>query len=309
MQLEAPDGSVVKGTVSIGIAVYPEHANEKKDLFLFADNMMYKAKGEGKSRIGKPTEDDVVEVFRELGEKSQLLFNSIEQRKITPYFQPIVATADGEVQAVEILSRIELEGDVVIGANEFVELAEKMHLIHKLDYIVMEKALQEVKRIGFKGMIFINLSPRALVMNEFIHAVRRIVEESGVEPSRIVFEITERDTIKNISVMEQFINELKLDGFKLAIDDFGSGFSSFHYIKRFPIDFIKIEGEFIANMLQDPRDQAFVHSIAMLAAQLDIRTVAEFVESQEVLEAVTSVGIDLAQGYYTGMPDSELKAN
>ena len=308
MQLVAPDGSKVKGSVSIGMAIFPEHATEKKDLFLFADNMMYKAKGEGKSRVGVPSEEDVVDVFREIGEKSQLIFNAIEEKRVIPYFQPIVSSSDGRVMAVEILSRIQLEGDVVLGANEFVELAERMHVIHKLDYITMEKALEQVNNCGFEGMIFINLSPRALVLSEFIHEVRRIVGSSGIEPSRIVFEITERDTVKNMAVMEQFINELKFDGFKLAIDDFGSGFSSFHYIKRFPIDFIKIEGEFIANMLQDPRDQAFVHSIAMLANQLGIQTVAEFVEDAAVLDAVASVGIDMAQGYYTGMPSESLDA-
>lgn len=306
MQLVAPDGSKVKGSVSIGIAVYPEHATEKKDLFLFADNMMYKAKGMGKSRLGIPSEEDVVEVFREIGEKSQLLLNAIEERSIVPYFQPIVSSVDGKVEAVEVLSRIHLDGDVVLGAVEFVELAEKMHIIHKVDYITMEKALQTVRENGFEGMVFINLSPRALVLSEFVPEVRRIVEESGIPASRIVFEITERDTIKNIAVMEQFINELKLDGFKLAIDDFGSGFSSFHYIKRFPIDFIKIEGEFIANMLQDPRDHAFVQSIAMLASKLGISTVAEFVEDGEVLAAVRSVGINMAQGYYTGMPSATM---
>ncbi|MGM0594738.1 MAG: EAL domain-containing protein [Pseudomonadota bacterium] len=304
---EAPDGTLVKCSVSIGMAIFPEHATEQKDLFLFADNMMYKAKTEGKGRVGVPTEDEVVEIFRELGEKSQIIFNAVEERKVIPYFQPIVRAVDDHVEAVEVLGRLQLEGDRILGANEFIELAEKMHIIHKLDYIVLEKALAEVARSDFAGLIFINLSPRALVINEFIHEVRRIVQESGVTPQRIVFELTERDTVKNIGVMEQFVNELKLDGFKLAIDDFGSGFSSFHYIKRFPIDFIKIEGEFIANMLRDPRDEAFVNSIAMLARELGIRTVAEFVEDAEVYEAVKRVKIDLAQGYYNGMPDQVLR--
>lgn len=304
--IEAPDGTMVKCSVSIGVAIFPEHATEPKDMFLFADNMMYKAKSEGRKRVGVPTDDEVVEIFREIGEKSQLIFNAVEERKLIPYFQPIVTAADGNVAAVEVLSRLQLEGDTVLGATEFIELAEKMHIIHKLDYITMEKALAEVMRCGFTGMVFINLSPRALVIGDFIHEVRRIVRESGVEPERIVFELTERDTVKNIAVMEKFVHELKLDGFKLAIDDFGSGFSSFHYIKRFPIDYIKIEGEFIANMLNDPRDHAFVNSIALLARELEISTVAEFVEDEAVLEAIREVGIDLCQGYYTGMPSQEI---
>lgn len=306
MAVTAPDGANVRGSVSIGISLYPEHATGKKDLFLFADNMMYKAKGEGKCRIGIPSDEDVVDVFRQIGEKSQIIFNAVEERRVIPFFQPILATDDNRIEAVEVLSRIQLEGDLVLGAHEFIELAERMRVIHKLDYIVMEKALTAVQEQGFEGLVFLNLSPRALVLKEFIHEVRRIVAESGVSPGRIVFEITERDTVKNMAVMERFVNELKLEGFRLAIDDFGSGFSSFHYIKRFPIDFIKIEGDFIANMVRDDKDLAFVSSIAMLAQHLGIRTVAEYVEDEEVLAAVRATGIDLAQGYHTGMPREHL---
>lgn len=302
MAVVAPDGAVVKGTTSVGMAVYPDHAQEIKDLFLFADNMMYKAKSEGKGRIGVPTEEDVVEVFRSIGEKSIVILNAVENKKIIPYFQPIMNTRDNRVEAVEVLSRIQLDGDEVMGAAEFVEIAEKMGVIHKLDYLVMEKALQEIQSQGFGGYVFLNLSPRALVLNEFIPEVRRIVTESGIEPSRIVFEITERDTVKNMTLLEKFVNELKLEGFKLAIDDFGSGFSSFHYLKRFPIDFLKIEGDFIVNMLTDGKDRAFVHSISSLAQELGIRTIAEFVESAEVLEQVVAAGIDFAQGYHIGRP-------
>lgn len=101
---------------------------------------------------------------------------------------------------------------------------------------------------------------------------------------------------------EKRVHDLKRAGFKFAVDDFGSGFSSFQYLKRFPNDFVKIEGDFILNMLNDPRDMAMVRSMARLAQELGIRTVAEFVESEEVAQAVLAVGIDLAQGYHIGRP-------
>lgn len=303
LTVAAPDGGAVKASASIGMAVFPDHAKEPKDLFLFADNMMYKAKADGKGRVGVPTDEDVVEVFRSIGEKSIIVLNAVEQKKIVPYFQPIMGAKGQRIEAVEVLSRIRLGDDEVMGAAEFVEIAEKMGVIHKLDYIVMEKAFEELHAHGFPGYIFVNLSPRALVMAEFIPEVRRIVNGSQIEPGRIVFEITERDTVKNISLLEKFVNELKMEGYKLAIDDFGSGFSSFHYLKRFPIDFLKIEGDFIVNMLNDGKDRAFVHSIAALAQELGIRTVAEFVESAEVLEQVVAAGIDFAQGYYIGRPN------
>ncbi len=302
LALLAPDGGAVKASASIGMAVFPDHAKEPKDLFLFADNMMYKAKADGKGRVGVPTEEDVVEVFRSISEKSIIILNAVEQKKVVPYFQPIMSAKGRRIEAVEVLSRIQLDGEEIMGAAEFVEIAEKMGVIHKLDYLVMEKALQEIHAQGFPGLVFINLSPRALVLSEFIPEVRRIVTASGIEPERIVFEITERDTVKNISLLEKFVNELKLEGYQLAIDDFGSGFSSFHYLKRFPIDFLKIEGDFIVNMLSDGKDRAFVHSIASLAQELGIRTVAEFVENPEVLEQVVAAGIDFAQGYYIGRP-------
>jgi len=300
--LDGPDGSKVKGTASIGIAIYPDHASEQKDLFLFADNMMYKAKSEGKSRISIPSEADLLQVFKDIGEKSLIIINAVEERKIIPFFQPILNVVEKKVEAVEVLSRISLPDGRILGAGEFIEIAEKMGIVHKMDYIIMEKALQTVQESGYQGLIFLNLSPRALVLNEFLHEARRIVTDSGVSPERIVLEITERDTIRNMALLERFVNDLKNEGFKLAIDDFGSGFSSFHYLKHFPIDVLKIEGDFIANMVKDSKDRSFVKSISMLAQELGIRTVAEYVESEEVLDAVAACGIDLAQGYHIGRP-------
>ncbi len=299
--LSAPDGDPVSASVSIGIAVYPDHAAEPKDLFLFADNMMYKAKAEGKARVAVPSEDDVMDVFRSISEKGLTILRAVEEKRIVPYFQPILATGSDRIEAVEVLSRIDL-GETIMGASEFIEIAEKMGVIDRIDYIMIEKALAEVSGSGFDGMVFINLSPRALVLSEFIPTVRKIVEAAGVEKPRIVFELTERDTVKNIQLLEKFVQELRLEGFKFAIDDFGSGFSSFHYLKHFPIDFLKIEGDFVLNLLDDPRDRAFVRLIAELSRELNIYTVAEFVESEEVLEQVRLLGIDYAQGFLIGRP-------
>ncbi len=306
MVLTAPDGAQVRATVSIGISVYPDHASDVKDLFLFADNMMYKAKNEGRNRIGFPTENEVVEVFRSIGEKSIIIANAIEKRLVIPFFQPILNTETNTIDAVEVLSRIRLEDGSILGAHEFIEIAEKTGLIHKIDYIVMEKAFRTAKEVGYTGLIFVNLSPRALVLNEFIVEAKRLTAEAGVSPAQVVFEITERDTVKNFSLLEKFVNELKMEGFGLAIDDFGSGFSSFHYLKHFPIDFVKIEGDFIVNMTGDAKDRAFVHSISSLAGELGIKALAEFVESAEVLECVRGAGITYAQGYYIGRPSEVL---
>jgi diguanylate cyclase (GGDEF)-like protein len=305
MHVEMDGGQGLHGTGSIGLAVFPDHADNAKDLFLFADNMMYKAKAGGKARVAIPTMDDVVEVFRDITQKSALVLNAIENKQIIPFFQPILDVATKQVVAYEVLSRIEVDGQIM-RADEFVEIAEKMGVIHRLDALVIERALACLKEMGHDGNIFINLSPRALVLNEFARDIRQIVAASGVPRERIVFEITERDTVKNLSLLERFLTELKFEGFKLAIDDFGSGFSSFHYLRRFPIDYLKIEGDFIANMLTSTKDRAVVTSIKSLAQEMGITIVAEYVESQEVLDELHVMGVHLAQGYYIGRPERQI---
>jgi diguanylate cyclase (GGDEF)-like protein len=306
VNMAAPDGAAITSSVSIGIATYPDHAKGMKDLFLVADNMMYRAKAEGKNRVVVPSEEDVVEVFRTLGEKSMMILNAVEKRSVVPFFQPIINVAGGQVEAIEVLSRIRMDDGSYVIAEEYVAIAEKMGVMHKLDFIQLEKTLEAVVESGYGGLLFINMSPRALVLNDFVQETRRISSRFGIEPGRLVFEITERETIKNMALLERFISTLRNEGFKLAIDDFGSGFSSFHYVKRFPIDFLKIEGEFILGMKSSEKDRALVRSIVALSRDLGIRTVAEYVEDEAVFEQVVAQGIDLAQGFHIHRPNISL---
>ncbi len=305
ISLDTPDGNRVKGTMSIGITIYPEHGSTARDLFLVADNMMYRAKKEGKNTLVFPSEEDVADVFKKIGEKSMLILNAIEERRIIPYFQPIVDVQTGRVVIHELLMRIGINGSVTT-ASDFIDVAENMGVVHKLDYILMEKAFEQTHSLKYQGKIFINLSPRALIISEFISKVKRLAQEYRIAPSDIVFEITERETVRSMSLLEKFVRDLKTEGFKFAVDDFGSGFSSFSYLKRFPIDYVKIDGEFIRNMVLDSRDRAMVKSVTTLARELGIKTVAEFVESGEILSAVAAAGIDYAQGFHLGKPSRNL---
>ncbi|WP_346795605.1 bifunctional diguanylate cyclase/phosphodiesterase [Halomonas sp. Bachu 37] len=301
MVLVAPDGSPVRATTSVGIAVYPQHAEDPKDLFLLADNMMYKAKRMGKNCLALPEEDEVAAIYRKVGEKNQMVLNALEEERIVPYFQPIVDVNSGEIQVHELLMRIEMEGRIV-PAGEFIDIAESIGVIHRMDYLLIEKAFEQVHRQGYEGMLFINLSPRSLIIGEFIGRIHQLAVDYHIDPQRIVFELTERETVSNLKLLEKFVLDLKMQGFSFAIDDFGSGYSSFHYLKQFPIDVIKIEGEFIRNMLQDDKYLAFVKSIVTLAKSLGVATIAEFIEDAEVLAAVSELGIDYGQGYYLGRP-------
>ena len=302
LDLVAPDGSLVGATFSIGLSAFPDHATERKDLFLLADNMLYRAKGDGKGRLRVPSPDDVASAFRTAGERSLQLFSAIEQERFEPFFQPILDLASGTVTAIEVLSRLRDAAGSPIKAQDFVPMAEAMGVMHRIDLIVIRKALRQLAHCAFDGYIFINTSPRALVLDEFIPEVRRIVAETGISPERVVFEITERESIRHPNMLDLFIGRLREQGFKLAIDDFGSGFSSFHYLKRFPFEFLKIEGDFISNMLDNERDFAMVRSIVALSKELGIRCLAEHVESRETLLALQRLGVELAQGYYIGLP-------
>lgn len=269
---------------------------------MFVDNLMYRAKKLGKDQIALPEENELVDIFKEMSDKTLLVTQAIENRDLIPAFQPIVCSRSGDLHAVEVLSRIKLPGDQLMSANEFIEIAESIGKVHQLDYIVMEKAFSQVRDSGYGGKVFINLSPRSIVISDFIPTISHLAERYAIDPNTVVFEITERDTVKNIAVLESFVLNLKNQGFKLAIDDFGSGFSSFHYLKHLPIDYVKIEGEFIANMANDNRDMAFVRSISQLSQELEVETVAEFVESAEVMQLVADSGITFAQGYHIGKP-------
>lgn len=301
MNLRSPDGESMHATSSIGVAIYPDHAKNPRDLFLLADNMMYKAKRLGRNSIAVPDDDEVAEVYKEAGAKNIMVLNALEEERIVPYFQPIVDAKTGDVEIHELLMRIEMDHRIV-PAGEFIDIAEGIGVVHKMDYMLIEKAFDQMVEQGYKGKLFVNLSPKSLIVSEFIGRIHQLALDKNIAPERIVFELTERETVSNLNLLEKFVLDLKLEGFNFAIDDFGSGFSSFHYIKHFPIDVIKIEGEFIRNMLNDDKYMAFVKSIVTLAQSLGIRTIAEFIEDEEVMDKVCELGIDYGQGYYLGRP-------
>ena len=304
MLLVTIDGAKIRGTASIGFAIYPDHAETAKDLFLFADNMTYKAKGLGKNCIIIPTNDDVVEVFQKSNEMSRLLMQALEERSILPYFQPIVTTDTRRIACHEVLCRMVVNGKVTPAA-EFIEVAERLGVVNRLDHILMDKVFEKAQAVGYEGLLFINLSPKSLILREFVPSVIKLANQYGIRHDRVVFEITERETVKNMTLLEHFVQDLRMEGFKFAIDDFGSGFSSFQYIRRLPIDYVKIEGVFVRNMLGDSKDMAFVKTLAVLAQEFGIQTIAEYIENEELLNAVRDLGINLAQGYYTGRPRPE----
>jgi len=301
-RIPAEHGAVLASTISVGIAIFPNHANDAHDLFLLADSMMYRAKAEGRNRLALPSADDLADQFRSAGEHTLRILRATENQRIEPFVQPILDTRSDRIVGVEVLCRLRDETGRLMGAQDFVPAAERLGIMQRIDLIVMRKAFEALRADAFDGLIFVNTSPRSLVMDNFVEQVTGIVARTGIDPGRVVFEITEREALHDATHFDTFIGELRAQGFKLALDDFGSGFSSFQYLKRFPVDFLKIEGEFIANMMNSPTDHSLVSSMVALARELGIRCIAEHVETGPIFERVAEMGIDLAQGYYIGRP-------
>lgn len=304
-----PDGTEIMETVSIGASVFPSHAEQPHDLYLLADSMLGKAKSAGKDHMSFPSEQDSLALLKDMGETNVLILEALHSRKHTklvPYFQPIVDVQTRKVLAYEVLTRI-IVHDRVIPAADFIVAAENMGAIGKIDYQLIEQAFTIVNERKYPGTLFLNLSPKALIIREFIPTVRSLFRDYGIKPETMVFEITERDTVKNIHIVEDFVHKLRDEGFRFAIDDFGAGYSSFQYLKSFAVDFLKVDGEFIKNMNNGrPVEKEIVSSIAALANRLGIKTIAEYVESENILSDCAAAGIHYAQGYYIKRPSPDL---
>ncbi len=304
--IQAPDGKPVSATVSIGIAVYPDHGTNPKDLFMVADNMMYKAKKEGKDRIAVPDLKDLEKIYEKKERLNSTIIYALKNDKIIPFYQPILNLKTGKVEAHEILMRVETESGEILPAYKFIEVAEDMGIIYRLELQMLDKVFEDVQSTGYNGYLFINFSPKSIIVSDYLNTIKDMVQKYDIDPSKIIFEITERETVRNLEILQTFVSSLKRLGFKFAIDDFGSGYSSYLYIKHLPINFVKIEGDFIREILSSRLDEAIVKSITVLCQSLKIKTVAEFVESEEILNKCRELGVDFAQGYFIGKPSRKL---
>ncbi|MDQ7083029.1 MAG: EAL domain-containing protein [Aquificota bacterium] len=242
---------------------------------------------------------------RELTRKSIQVLDALNKRTIKPFFQPIIDLKTGSVFANEVLMRI---GQENMPAGEFIEVAENLGVITRMDMILYEEVFRRVREENYDKKIFINLSARMLTLEEFVVRIRKLIEDYRIKPENVVFELTERESIRNPDLVESFARSLKDIGVSFAIDDFGSGYSSFHYLKKIPADFVKIEGEFVQGAVTDWKDKTFIESIVTLARGMGIRTVAEFIEDEQTLKVMKECGVDYGQGFFFGRPSPELKS-
>lgn len=307
VRFEGEEGKYFHVTASIGIATYPGDAETIEDLMAGVDLGLYDAKQHGKDAVGNLSAvQDRLRHHRNNRGYAETLRSALLEGRIVPYFQSIYDCRSGVPVAYEALARIVEPDGAVLSAGTFIETIERYGLDRDLDRAIIKQALSAAKRRldeqAAPFRLFINLSAQEIEGRGTLGYAERLCAELGVPPKVIVFEILERDAINDMAHIRQFLTELRGKGFLFALDDFGSGYNSFHYLRELSFDFVKIDGAFVKNIVHSRVDRILVHNLIRLCRELGILTIAEFVENDEVLQALRSMGVDYAQGYHLAEP-------
>jgi len=287
---------------SFGLVSFPIDGDNFEDLVIAMDVAMYKAKKAGKNRVetlDKDSTDASMDVFTQ----GQFLRRALDEDRVLPYFQPIIDMKTGKPYAFEVLARIiEEDGSIMIAAD-FIEAAVELGLAPDIDQRVFEKGLRILSETpNCKAKLFFNLSSRSMGNLEHMRGIPARIRAAGLDPSHIVLEITEREALPQMTQFMGVIEELHAQGISFALDDFGSGFSSFIYLKYLDIDVVKIEGSFVRHIVTDERDRIMVDHINSMSKKFGLKTVAEFVEDEMTGAMLKDMGIDYAQGFHYGIP-------
>jgi diguanylate cyclase (GGDEF)-like protein len=304
------DGFTTQVSASIGIAISPQQAQDHHALMRYADIAMYYAKGQmlGLSIYSPeydPHSTKRLAIVSELG-------RAIRENQLCLYYQPKVLLDERRCYGFEALIRwIHPELGFVPPAD-FIPIAELTSLIHQLTAWVLEKAIEQCRRWQDQGMslsIAVNLSARNLMDDNITKLVERLLTKYQLSASRLELEITESSIMTDPTRALRNLDALHALGVHLAIDDFGTGYSSLAYLKRLPVQTLKIDNSFVCNMLEDLQDELIVNSTIHLAHNLGLTVVAEGVENEALLARLTEMGCDEAQGYFIGRPMAVINAD
>lgn len=282
--------------VTIGGVVESFHPLEQADIALKSakkDRKAYKIYDEN-IKIEKEYKDNI--------EWAKKIKKAIEEDKIIPYFQPIFYTETLKLKSYESLMKLIDEENNPISPFHFIKIAKGSRFYPDLTKIMFQKCCEHFKDLDCQFSF--NLSIEDIYNQDIIIFIKEMIRKNRVE-NRVIFEILESEGIENFEEVSKFINEIHKIGAKIAIDDFGSGYSNFEYLVKLDIDYIKIDGSLIKNIDKDENSKIVVGVIVDYARKKGIKTVAEFVSSKEIYETVKELGIDFVQGYYTGKPSPD----
>ncbi len=296
------DHKTFSTSISIGVVSISENTSSVVNTLSCADMACNAAKDKGHDGIQWFNEDDP-EYLKRRSEMHWVskIKQGIADDQFVLHFQTMAGLQSHCLGLHgEFLVRLN-ETDHLVYPGEFIPAAERYKLMPKLDRWVVENAFKYLAEsgLGFKdeGTFFINLSGSSLSDKAFFNDIRSLLSKYQINPQRICLEITETSAIDNFQSAVEFITEIRDEGFKFALDDFGAGMSSFSYLKKIPVDYLKIDGSFVLNLLTDPIDRGIVEACNGISHAAGLQTIAEFVENQETADALKLIGVDFAQGF------------
>jgi diguanylate cyclase (GGDEF)-like protein/PAS domain S-box-containing protein len=290
---------------SIGITLYPYDGHDAETLVRNADMAMYKAKEQGKKKYVMYTKDMNVEVVRRIALEGSLR-KALEREEFRVYYQPTVDLGTGRVSGIEALVRWRRSEKELILPKEFVPLADDMGLILPLGEWLLRKACRQTRLRQEKGFprlsLAVNLSAKQFQSEGLILLVQDVLRETGLAPEFLNLEITENTVMVDVEAAVDTMAKLAEMGIRISIDDFGTGYFSLSHLKRFPLNVLKIDRSFVREIPDNPDDMAIAKSIISLARSLNLKVIAEGVETSSQLKFMRSHGCDEIQGFFFSRP-------
>ena len=300
-------GKILNITSSIGIAAFATQEVSAPEMLARADAAMYAAKNAGRDRYHIYSEGDKTQEL--MGSQliwKERLHEAIEKDGLVLAFQPIASSSGDFVARYEVLVRMKAETGGLHMPGSFIPTAEQFGLIRQIDRIVVKKALARMGESANREFTMsINLSGLSVGDDDMLDLINEQLELNRIDRKRVIFEVTESAACDDISTAIEFINKIQALGCRIALDDFGVGFSSFTYLKHLHADILKIDGSFIRDINNSHEDQLFVKALVDVARGMGMTTVAEFVETEDCMRQVHELGVDYVQGYYIGKPALE----
>jgi len=289
-------------TASVGIALFD--GSPALAVLEFADLAMYEAKEAGRNRVAmyRPGITRPGKVSRRT--EVELIRSAIAEDRMVLYCQPILDLKTRQVSQYELLVRLRTEGESEpLLPSSFLYVAERFNLIQAIDCWVASKAVEliaEYGRAGVRLVLHVNLSGKSIGDPSVAAFIEQAMADAHVDPACLVFELTETAAITNIEDAKTFADRIRVRGCRLALDDFGSGFGSFSYLKGLPFDYVKIDGDFIHGLAGSPMDRLVVEAIVGIARGMGKKTIAEFVPNEDTCRLLERCGVDYAQGHHVG---------
>ena len=299
------NGRQYKIGASIGATILDSTTFSKTEAKISADNACYIAKRNGGNQIYiEKNNQQEVSLRAEQVNYTVKIKNALTNNNLVLFYQNIISdNSSKNNQYLEVLLRIKDGENKFLLPGAFMPAAERYGLLIKIDTWVIKYVFNWVKEnTDFQGKLFINISPISIDNKEFLDLIVRLTAELEIPTDKICFEITEASEVAQLEAAENFVIRLKTLGFTFALDDFGNGFCSYKWLRHLPVEYIKIDGQYIKNIISSPENFIIVESIAQMAQKLGKSTIAEFIENEEILKKVKSMGINFYQGFYIQKP-------